>query len=763
MAVHRNILVFSLVLLAPILAGIARTSTAATIAAGGYHTCAIGEAAGEMRCWGSGSYGKLANGSGPELDRAAPVAISSPIARWRSVAVGDSHACAIAASGAVYCWGYNGFGQLGDGTSITRPAPVAVVGLGSGVAQLSVGLNHSCALMHSGKVNCWGAGEFGRLGSGQVANQTTPGEVLTLTGAISVGAGAYHTCAAINDGSVKCWGRNGSGQIGDGSAVNRLTPVFTSITIAATEVAIGGYHGCARSAAGAVQCWGYNADGELGNGTTATSTVAVNVEGLASGATRLAAGIYHSCALTAGDILKCWGYNGYGQIGDGATGPAVVRPTSVVNLPIPVAEVTAGNDHTCVRASGNRIQCWGRALHGRTGVGNTATSPGYAQRPLAVSGLPAPAVKLSLRTNNACAVTVIGSASCWGNNESGQIGDGLALPHATFVYQAGPRDVADLSSGVRDIATGDLHACALKTNGTVWCWGSNIYGQLGDQTAIARRTPVQVIGIVNAVQIAAGIGFSCARTAVGGVWCWGFNTNGQLGNGTNTHSLQAVPAIGLGQDIVDLSLGNAFACAVRNDGKVLCWGSNTRGQLGDGTATARNVPTLVNDNFGIYAGIATGGEFSCGLTSAGQAKCWGYNDVGQLGDGSLMQRSTPAGVATLSSGVARLAAGQYHACALLSSGQLKCWGYNANYQLGDGTLVNRTQPVPAANVSGSIHSLALSGQSSCVVLADESSRCWGLNSAGQLGNGSIAANFAVPQEIAQWLRDDLIFRDDFEP
>lgn len=737
---------------------------AATLAAGGYHSCAIGEAAGEMRCWGSGSYGKLGHGSAPEVDRAAPVPVSTPVQSWRAVAMGDSHACGIATTGAVYCWGYNGFGQLGDGTFVTRTSPVAVVGLGSGVVQLSLGYTHSCALMQSGKVNCWGAGEYGRLGSGQVSNQTTPAEVLTLSGAVAIGAGYYHTCAAIDDGSVKCWGRNNYGQIGDGSLANRLTPVFASVTLDASDVAIGAAHSCARSAAGAVQCWGYGGNGELGRGSIANSSIAVAVDGLASGVTQFSASFAHTCALTAGGVLKCWGYNNYGQIGDG-TAVNALRPVAVANLSIPVAEVSAGMEHSCARASGNRIHCWGRAAHGRSGIGDTQV-PASVTRPLAVSGLPAPPVKLSLRLLTACAVTQIGSASCWGANESGQIGDDLLPIVPTLVQHAGPRDVAGLSVGVSETATGGQHACALKSNGTVWCWGSNVAGQIGDQTTIARYAPVQVVGIANAVQIATGLSHSCARTAAGAIWCWGLNTSGQLGIGTTSNSLQAVMAVGLNADMIDLSAGDSHTCAVRNDGKVFCWGLNTSGQVGDSTLINRSSPTQVNDGFGIYARVAGGGTHSCGVTTTGQAKCWGADARGQLGDGggaAITPRPSPAEVATLSSGVVRLAAGRDHNCVLRDTGALQCWGYNASGQLGDGSVAQRTQPVAASNVSGSIREIALGADSSCAVLANGDGICWGSNAHGRLGNGSVLpATLAVPQSIAQWLQNDLIFRDSFQ-
>lgn len=324
---------------------------AATIAVGSYHTCAIGEAERELRCWGWSSNSRLGNGTGREVDRAAPWPVSPTVPAWRAVASGENHSCGIALSGRVYCWGYNGNGELGDGTTTTRSSPVAVVGLGTDVARISVGWFHSCALMRSGRINCWGYGAQGQLGSGQTANQTTPGEVSGIVTAVDIGAGGQHTCAALNDGAVKCWGLNTSGQIGDGTGTSRIIPVFSSVGLNAVELAIGGVHSCARSAAGEMRCWGYNGNGELGDGTTTTRLSGVTVSGLSSGVLRIAAGGDHTCALVTPGTLKCWGWNAYSQLGNGSTTTALV-PSNVLGVPQPVTEFTAGRYHTCMRSTG---------------------------------------------------------------------------------------------------------------------------------------------------------------------------------------------------------------------------------------------------------------------------------------------------------------------------------------------------------------------------------------------------------------------------
>ncbi|WP_313917355.1 hypothetical protein [Tahibacter sp.] len=741
-----------------ILAGLAillSTTTAAgaaLIAAGGAHTCAISESDRGLYCWGLASSGQLSNGSA--ADRASPVAVVSPIAAWQAVAAGDTHTCAIAASGAVYCWGANQFGQLGDGTLVNRAQPVAVVGLTSGVRELAVGLAHSCALMQSGRINCWGNGGGGRLGSGASMNQATPGEVLSITNAVAIGAGAAHGCAVLADATMKCWGANTYGELGDGTTTMHDIPVFVSIGVPVAEIALAQFHTCARSTAAAVLCWGRNNVGQVGDGTIVQRQTPTAVSGLSSGVSALSAGGHHTCARIGTTALKCWGYNANAQLGNATTIDSRV-PVDVLTLAAPIGEIASGTAHSCARSGrGNRVRCWGSLANGRTAIGNI-TVVGNANQAVTISGLPAPARQVSMRTRTSCATTDRGSASCWGRNNLSQLGAGTAIDHT------GARFVQGLQNGVSSVAIGENHGCAVRTDGTVWCWGDNAQGQIGDQTTIARPIAVQTVGIVDAVQIVSGPYFSCARTVGGGVWCWGQNTDGQLGNGSTTNSAQAVIPVGLAGGVIDLSAGDRHACAVCNDGTVRCWGYNMNGQVGDGTLVSRNVPTAVNDSFATYVAVAAGGLHTCGLTTSGQAKCWGSNAYGQLGDGSLITRASPAGVATLSSGVLQIAAGDYHSCALLSGGALRCWGRNNLYQLGDDTQIDRLQPVAATNVAGPVRHVTLGAQASCVLRGVGSAQCWGLNNFGQLGNGSIATPWRLPDEISRWIIDDLIFRDGF--
>lgn len=735
--------------------------SAATLSAGGDHTCAIDVDDGHVRCWGRGNSGQLGDGYSILLDRAAPVEVDTSEERLRSVASGGSHSCGLTTSGGVRCWGLNSSGQLGDGTTLYRAVPTPVTGLSSGVKALALGTSHTCALMQTGSVKCWGESDNGRLGTGQTSDQPVPGDVLGLAGAIAIGAGEEHSCALVSGGQMKCWGRNNAGQIGDGTTTTRTTPVAVTVSGSVSAIAVGGYHTCALTSTGGMQCWGRNSSGQLGDGTNSSRSLPVAVDGLSSGVTRIAAGGDHTCALAAGSVMKCWGENGRGQVGDGTTAD-FNRPTNVGGLGEPVVEMSLGDDNSCIRSTYNRILCWGSGDYGKSGNGNANQwNPETILRPWIVSGLTSAPVRLALRRNTSCAATEAGGAMCWGVNDYGQVGNGAQTTSGGGIDSSGASDVYGLESGVLDVAAGEQHACAAKADGTVWCWGRNNYHQLADGTTIARNTPVPVLGASDAVAVTAGLSFTCALTSAGAVMCWGRNDSGQLGDGSLEDRDHAVAVVGLDHAVVSISAGERHICALLDDGGVKCWGRNFRGQVGDGSTTDRYLPTAIDDSGTPYAAISAGGEHTCGMTTAGAAKCWGYNPYGELGDGTQVQRTAPVSVDGLASGVTAIGAGGYHSCAV-KDGLLKCWGHNNNYQVGDGTLATRILPVDVVGLGGTVVAIALGYDGSCVRLADGRARCWGSDYSGQLGDGSIGNNMTAPVDIGRWFRTDVIFRDGFD-
>ena len=347
------------------------------------------------------------------------------------------------------------------------------------------------------------------------------------------------------------------------------------------KISAGSFHTCALTSGGGVKCWG------ISNQNFQTYT-AVDVPGLSSGVAAIAAGDQHTCALTTLGGVKCWGLNSKGQIGD--NGPITYRltPTDVSGLTSGVTAISAGLLTTCAVTSTGGAKCWGANGVGQLGDGTTADSP----VPVDVFGLASGVSAIATYNGHSCALTTIGGIKCWGQNNSGQLGTGFP-PTSSLV----PVDVISAQSmpaltGASAIAVNFASSCALNSGGAL-CWGDGSVGQLGNNNFLfSSNVPVPVLSgasqppLAGVTAIAAGRSHACALTTVGNLKCWGFNTSGQLGDGNNLNhestpvDVIAGPALPL-SGVTAVSAGEAHTCALMNNGGVKCWGANFTGALGN--------------------------------------------------------------------------------------------------------------------------------------------------------------------------------------
>lgn len=370
--------------------------------------------------------------------------------------------------------------------------PVAPTVLG-----VTSGWHHSCAVLASGAVKCWGR-QY-ELGNGATADSSSPVVVAGIDGvtgvATAVDAGLGHTCAVLKPGSVWCWGDNSTGQLGDGTTTFRSTPVETSLT-----------------AANGNQCGAFGAPCDA--------------------ATRVSAGGGHTCALLRDQTIDCWGSNAFGQIGIGTFGGAVTTPTPVVGLPGPATSVSAGDYHTCAVIAGSGIWCWGRGNSGTLGNGGTSSQ---------------------------------------------------AVPVRVALSDTGPQPTT-VSAGGNDTT------CATLSDHTVWCWGFNGNGQLGDGTKIERDTPVQAVG---ATATALGTGWShvCSADATSplGLECWGLNQVGQLGNNNSSFESLTPQTLARGGNFSLIDSSPLHTCA-SDTSVVYCWGYNANGEIGNPAVPISGAP-----------------------------------------------------------------------------------------------------------------------------------------------------------------------------
>jgi alpha-tubulin suppressor-like RCC1 family protein len=687
------------------------------VAAGGYFSCGL-LASGGVRCWGSGFSGQLGTGTSSETTPADVTGLSSGVL---AIGVGYGSSCALLSTGGVRCWGTNSYGQLGNGSLVEPPGPVNVTGLSSGVIGVASGGGHSCALLSAGGVKCWGYNANGQVGDGSTTQRTTPVDVSGLASGVSaIAVGGMHSCALLTTGAVRCWGANAYGQLGDGTTTQRVTSVAVSgLSSGVSAITAGTYYTCALLGTGAVKCWGYNGSGQLGDNSITQRLTPVDVVGLSSGVMAVAAGLEHACAVLSSGAAKCWGYNEYGQLGDGTAITRLV-PVDVLGISSGATQISAGDRHSCARLATGTLKCWGENTLAQLGNGSTADRP----TPVSVDGLSTGVSQVASGGNFTCAVRDSGAAQCWGNGFSFGLGDGSSFHRNT------PANVSGLSSGVSRIAAGPNHACALLSSGAVKCWGGNWAGALGDGSTTDRSTPVDVTGLSSGViAITVGELHSCALLVSGSVKCWGANWNGALGDGSTTDRLTPVDVSGLASGVIAIDAGGAHTCAVLATGAVKCWGENWGGAVGDNSTTDRLTPVdVVGLSSGVTA-VSLGLDHSCARLSTGGVKCWGTNGDGQLGDNSGIDRLTPVDVFGLTSGVESVDAGPRFTCAVLSSGAAKCWGLNDENQLGDNSTTRRFAPVDVLGLASGVASISASGtlatDHACALLTSGGVQCWG--------------------------------------
>jgi alpha-tubulin suppressor-like RCC1 family protein len=311
----------------------------------------------------------------------------------------------------------------------------------------------------------------------------------------------------------------------------------------------------------------------------------------------------------------------------------------------------------------------------------------------------------------------------------------LALVCAGVAAFAAARTGAS-SSHLALSAGAERFSCALDAGGGVQCWGSNTYGQLGDGSTAQSGAPVDVVGLgAGVTSLDTGDQHACAVTASGGVVCWGRNDRGQLGNGSTIDSSTPVSVSGLSSGVVSVTAGNRYSCAVTSGGGAQCWGGNSFGRLGDGTLVDSSVPVQVAGLTSGVASVTAGNNSTCALMTSGGVKCWGSNADGQLGNGTTTGSSTPVDVSGLTSGVSSISAGLDYTCAVTAAGAAKCWGTNTTGQLGNGGTLPSAVPAGVVGLSSGVANVSTGRYHTCATLVNGGAMCWGDNDAGQLGDG----------------------------
>ena len=678
--------------------GVGNLSDAVAISAGTHHSLAV-RSDGTVVAWGTSAVGEIGNGTTNTLVD-TPVQVlglggAGVLTGVVAVATGEFHSLALRSDGTVVSWGDDGFGQLGRGlsnSSVSTPVQVKGprgIGFLTDVVAIAAGRSHSLALRSDGTLLAWGVNDVGQLGNGVVGGiRTTPTLVAgigspSLDRVIAISAGAFHTIALRADGTVAAWGSDLDGQLGNGNLFgNQSTPkvVVNSFGIGTltnvVAIASGSSFSLGLRGDGSVVAWGVNRSGELGDGSNSgrQSPVVVQRAGNLTGIAAISAGGTNSMAiLVVGPETNALG-------GIGVVNPAVIHGLDPATDTTGTVAMSIGNGSKFALLADGTIRAFGVNAQGQLGIGTTiaATTPTLVKGVGGV-GVLTNVVAMAAGQAHTLALRADGTVVAWGNNSVGMLGNGGAGGFSTVPVQVvGPGGVGVLTDIVA-VSAGFMHSMALKSDGTLWVWGNNAFGQLGSGLVGALQTSPVLVTVTGGsalnriVSMAAGHTHSVALRSDGVVFAWGDDSSEQIGNGvgspevcTGAPCVSRPLAVANTTGMISISARGQHNLALRNDGSVASWGADDKGQLGDSAALASQA-SLVNvagvGGAGLLSGvnaIEAGFNHSVALGN-GLVFSWGDNSQAQLGDGSSINRATPvqmiSNISTLFFSPAYIAAG----------------------------------------------------------------------------------------------------------
>ena len=594
------------------------------------------------------------------------------------LAPGGRHTVMLKSDGTLVSVGSDGSGQLGQGRLVFSSVPLKVDGLPP-ARKVVGGKNHSLVLAEDGAVWTWGSNEFGQLADGTTSDRGAPMKVVNFDNVIDISAGYGHSIALRRDGTVWSWGVNWEGVLGDGTTVSRSKPVPVANLSNVTAITAGQFHNLALKQDGTVWAWGRNDYGKLGDGTETNRSAPVQVVNLTQ-VIAIAASNIHTIALKQDGTVWVWG--GFEGQSDGRL-VFLNKPAQVANL-FNITAIAIGENHFLALKQDGTVWAWGSNKFGELGDGTT-TSRSTPVQVTSLANVSAIAAGVGYFDAHSLAVKRDGSVWAWGKNESGELGDD------TTINRSAPVQVTSLTN-VTAVGPGERYALALKQDGTVWAWGDNTYGKLGDNSSILRNTPLPVANLTDVTAISSGHVHTLALKKDGSVWAWGDNYYGGLCNGTLAN--RSTPSrVGNLTNVAAVAAGYGHTLALKQDGTVWACGYAGYGAVGSNLGTYGDMgvsATLVQiENIANVTAITTGGFHNLALKQDGSVWAWGLNDVGQLGNASATTTTSfvPVQVENLTNVVA-IAAGRSNSLALKQNGTVWMWGNNLRTPAQVGNLTD---------------------------------------------------------------------------
>lgn len=599
------------------------------------HTLGI-KVGGSLWSWGDNSNGVL--GTGNTTDRSSPVqvAAATPL-NWTWVSAGGSMSLALRNTNTLWAWGLGAGGRLGLNSTTSQNYPTQVGAL-TNWASVYCGAGHVVAIKNDGSLWSWGYNTQGQLGQNITTHQSSPVRVGNDTNWKTVSCGRSHTLATRTNNTLWSWGANANGRLGHGNTTYRSSPLQVGTASDWAKVSGGRYHSMAIKTTGTLWAWGRNNFGQLGRGNLVDVSVPFQV-GSGTDWASVMCSQYHTLAIKTDGTLWAWGSNKSGQLGIGVNPSAYEVPSRVGTdtfWSTSRSMLTCGGDFTCVGRTNGTLWSFGRSLYGRLGTYTNDISS-----PVQVSGGATNWNRVSGGFNFAIAGRTNGTLWGWGRNNDGQIGRG-----GSFTFNT-PIQIGTLTVWTNTISAGSNHTLAIRTNGTLWAWGRNNFGELGDGTTTLRSSPVQ-IGSETWSHIAAGSALSFGIRTNGTLWGWG-DRNWVFGT-VNDRRRSSPEQIGTDTDwsfvVASFGILGGHAMMLKSNGTIWGLGRNSKGQLGvPGASNYRSSPIQVGSDTD-WSFVAVGSGHTMAIKTNGTLWAWGYNNYGQLGVGDLLDRSSPVQVGT---------------------------------------------------------------------------------------------------------------------
>ena len=687
-----------------------------------YNTSAGIKTDGTLWAWGRSEYGQLGNGT--TINYSSPIQIGA-LTNWKQVVIGYSM-IAIKTDGTLWTCGFNYSGQLGNGTvNVYYSSPIQVGSL-TNWSQVSSTIYTVAAIKTDGTLWTWGYNGYGNLGNGNTIHYSSPIQVGALTNWSSVYAGQNGTAAIKTDGTLWVWGWNGFGGLGNGTRINYSSPIQVGLLTNWKQVSMG-YGGIAAvKTDGTLWTCGYNNFGQLGNGTVNVYYSSPIQVGSLTNWSQVDAsnnGWDLFAALKTDGTLWVCGYNRYGQLGNQSTSYysspiqigslnnwgsvsvssggifAIPSSTLVVDRQQDLGQRYVSKDYLLdvypqiASATGARTSAglWACGLNdvGLLGNGNTI---GYSS-PIQIGALTNWKQVSSARGTNA-AIKTNGTLWIWGGGSVGQLGNGT-----NGVFYSSPIQIGALTNW-KQVSVGQYLSASVKTDGTLWTWGGGGYGSLGNGTTINYSSPIQVGVLTNWKQVSCGAVSSFSISAIktdGTLWSWGDNSYGQIGNGTTTRYSSPIQLGSLTNWKQVSEGGQWFTFAVKTDGTLWAWGFIGHGQLGNQNVIDYSSPIQVG-SLTNWKQVSCGAAHSAATKTDGTLWAWGFNGTGELGNGTIIKYSSPIQVGSLTNWK-QVSLGQYNTAAIKTDGTMWIWAGNEFGNLGNGTTTRYSSPIQVGSLS----------------------------------------------------------------